>query len=297
MRPWRLRDRTRSMTDSARRRGRSHQGRTALPHVGARRLQHPPPGNRETLVGHPLRLAPAMEQQATDKPVPAFPPKRAKAPGIRRVRARGSLDVDAQIDIGAGTSALRRRDQALKAGCRHRASPCLRSSCSKALAIRSISAAPARRFRGVAPDRVTVATSLMIEQACASVSVRLSPGTVFRENIDDLGFRSAGRIDETLFTLGLIPQFQVLASGIGAESWTWRRRSAFAHRNKSAWLPVCVSTRASPSTCQTRSQSGSMWHSHERDHRPDSRWARQFGGRGWSASRRSTMAQSFSRSR
>ena len=153
MRPWRLRDRTRSMTDSARRRGRSHQWRTALPHVGARRLQHPPPGNRETLVGHPLRLAPAMEQQATDKPVPAFPPKRAKAPGIRRVRARGSLDVDAQIDSGAGTSAIRWRDQALKAGCRHRASPCLRSSCSKALAIRSISAAPAGRFRGAAPDR------------------------------------------------------------------------------------------------------------------------------------------------
>ena len=41
---------------------------TALPRAGVGGLQHPQPRHREGLVGHPLRLAPAVEQQATEEP-------------------------------------------------------------------------------------------------------------------------------------------------------------------------------------------------------------------------------------
>ena len=88
----------------------------------------------------------------------------------------------------------------------------------------------------------------------------------------------------------------MLAAGVRTGSRFRRRRSGLGQRNRPAWLPVCVSTRASPPTCRISSQSGSIWHSRERDHRPDSRWGRQCGGRGSSASRRSTTAQSLSRS-
>jgi len=44
-------------------------------------------------------------------------------------------------------------------------------------------------------------------------------------------------------------------------------------------VSVCVTSRASSSICQMRSQSGSIWRPHERNNRPDSRWARRCWGK------------------
>ena len=81
---------------------------------------------------------------------------------------------------------------------------------------------------------------------------------------------------------------------IRAAAWL-RRCKTLRHPNRSEWVPVRVNTRASSSTCQTNSQSGSIRHSQERAHSPDSRCARWRGSSGSPANSRSTTAHNLSR--
>src|SRR6266404_5398781 len=76
-----------------------------------------------------------------------------------------------EVDGGTGDGACLRRGEAVKEGPRHSARARLRSSCSKALAMRLISAARAPASLAVTRQvAVTAATSLMITRAWASES-------------------------------------------------------------------------------------------------------------------------------